>query len=121
MLLNLIMPDMSQKLQKLASIPLKNYKITRSALGYLEAVIKSGIAAEADSGVVYVMGNTNVGKSSLVNTLVRFMENPSDDPVPFLTQNGRSLRVPLPGSIQLPVLAQLSVLTQLPVKSQHPV
>ena len=66
-----MMPDMSPKLQKLASIPLRNYKITRSALGCLEVVIKSGIADEADSGVVYVMENTNVGKLSLVNTLVR--------------------------------------------------
>ena len=38
------------------------------------------------------MGNTNAGKSSLVNTFVRFMDNPSERPVSVLTQDHLDLK-----------------------------
>ena len=91
-LFNLLFPDMRQALETIASIPLKTLQSTESALTYLGALIKSGIAAESDSGVVYVMGNTNVGKSSLVNTFVRFMKSPFEKPVSVLTQDHEALR-----------------------------
>ena len=91
-LFNLLFPEMRQALETIASIPLKTLQSTDSALTYLGALIKSGIAAESDSGVVYVMGNTNVGKSSLVNTFVRFMKSPFEKPVSVLTQDHEALR-----------------------------
>ena len=58
---------------------------------YLNALIKSGVAADVERGVVYVMGNTSVGKTSLVNTLKHYIENPTEEPVPILAQKDNKL------------------------------
>ena len=54
---------------------------------YLEAVIKSGVATDARREMLYVLGNTGIGKTSLTETYKAFVENPDKTPESFLTQD----------------------------------
>ena len=72
MLLKQIFPALADDLQKLTSTPLgEKVEDMRS---YLDAVIKSGISTDANREVVYVLGNTNSGKTSLVESFKHFIE-----------------------------------------------
>ena len=70
-------------------MPLKNFKSKAKISSYLDAVIKSGIAADIQHGIVFLVGNTGVGKSSLANTLKAYIENPTDNPRPILAGTGK--------------------------------
>ena len=75
MTLGLLCPKMAGELNELAGIPLEKFSNTQSVRHYLEALVNSGVAAEEERGVIYVMGNTSVGKTSLVNTFKNYIEN----------------------------------------------
>ena len=91
MIIGLLCPKMAGELNELAGIPLEKFSNPRSVGHYLEALINSGVAAEEERGVIYVMGNTSVGKTSLVNTFKRYIENPNEEPVPILTKEDDTL------------------------------
>ena len=75
MIISRLCPEMMDELNKVASIPLEKFSTNTAVSHYLEALIKSGVAAEEERGVIYVMGNTSVGKTSLVNTFKNYIEN----------------------------------------------
>ena len=87
MLLNILLPSMSSKLQSMTRTPLDTFRSAEEVLVYLDALIKSGVSTDANRETVYALGNTNVGKSSLVLTLKRFIENPNDKPKSVLTES----------------------------------
>ena len=91
MIVSLLCPKMRRELNELAAIPLEKFSSIKAVSHYLEALIKSGVAAEEDRGVIYVMGNTSVGKTSLVNTFKNYIENPTDQPTSFLTHKDDQL------------------------------
>ena len=90
MVLNLVFPEMTEAFTSLAK-PLSKFKTTNDITTFIDALIKSGVAAETDKGVVFAMGNTGVGKTSFVNTLTDFIENPSDNPKSILTEEHQAL------------------------------
>ena len=51
----------------------------------------AGIAAQVERGLIFVLGNTNTGKTSLVNTFKSFVESPSKKPTSVLTKPGDDL------------------------------
>ena len=53
---------------------------------FITALIKSGVAAEVERGLIFVVGNSGVGKTSLVNTLDHFVKNPTENPESKLTK-----------------------------------
>ena len=89
--LSLLFPELSTKLSNLASIPLSKFTLTKDAIVYLDALIKSGVAADVERGVVFIMGKSGVGKSSFANTFKRFIENPGENPISVLTENNKQL------------------------------
>ena len=89
--LGLLCPKMAGELNELAGIPLEKFSNPKSVSHYLEALVNSGVAAEEERGVIYVMGNTSVGKTSLVNTFKNYIENPTEEPVPILTKKDDTL------------------------------
>ena len=64
---------------------------SRDVLNFTEAVVNSGLAADVERGLAFVLGNIGVGKSSVVNTLKRFTENPKEDPIPVLSKDHHDL------------------------------
>ena len=85
-LMNLLMPEMAASLATLATVPLHNFPTSKEVVTYLEALIKSGVAAEMERGLAFVLGNTGTGKTSFVNTLQTFAENPTSYPKAWLTE-----------------------------------
>ena len=79
-------PDFEKALNALVHIPLTRFAHPKEVLTYTEALIESGTAAQADQGLVFVIGNTNTGKTSLVNTFKDFVTHPSDKPCSVLTK-----------------------------------
>ena len=79
-------PDFEKALNALVHIPLTRFAHPKEVLTYTEALIESGTAAQADQGLVFVIGNTNTGKTSLVNTFKDFVAHPSDKPCSVLTK-----------------------------------
>ena len=75
MIISLICPSMRSKVKALAGVPIEKFSTTQAVSYYLKALISSGVAAEEERGVIVVMGNTSVGKTSLVNTFKRYIEN----------------------------------------------
>ena len=73
--------DMREQLQELTSTPLGETK--EDVNSYLEAVIKSGVATDAHREMLYILGNTGIGKTSLTKS---FLERP-DNPESILTQD----------------------------------
>ena len=73
------------KMQGLTSTPLGKTK--EGVNSYLEAVIKSGVATDAHREMLYVLGNTNTGKTSLAETYKAFFEKPDKTPDSMLTQD----------------------------------
>ena len=75
LILSLLFPELSTKFANLATIPLDKFTLTKDARVYLDALIKSGVAADVERGVVFIIGKSGVGKSSFANTFKRFIEN----------------------------------------------
>ena len=57
----------------------------------MDALIESGIASQSEQGLIFVLGNTGTGKTSLVNTFKDFVANPSEKPRSGRTKPGDSL------------------------------
>ena len=55
MIVSLLCPKMMRELNELAAIPLEKFSSIKAVSHYLEALVKSGVAAEEDRGVIYVM------------------------------------------------------------------
>ena len=120
-------PDFAKALEALGHIPLNRFSHPKEVLLFLDALIESGTASQSDQGLVFVLGNTNSGKTSLVNTFKDFVEHPSDKPCSVLTKpddnlietqvlevydglslNGeRTFKVEVDSSSSLPVLVNL--------------
>ena len=85
-------PDFAKSLDALVHIPLNKFSHPKEVLTFTEALIESGMATQVDRGLVFVLGNTSIGKTSLVNTFKSFVENPMNDrPSSVLTKQGDSL------------------------------
>ena len=54
---------------------------------YLDAVIKSGVATDAHREMLYILGNTGTGKTSLAETYKSFFQRPDETPESKLTEN----------------------------------
>ena len=74
-----------------ANIPLLGFQTPNDVLSYLDALIDSGIAAQVERGLIFVLGNTQTGKTSLVNTFKSFVESPLKEPTSVLTKPGDDL------------------------------
>ena len=85
MILNILFPSLSSKLNAISSIPLNSFSSSLDILNFIKAVIESGLTADIERGVVFVLGSSGVGKTSLVNTLKGFINNPYETPIPFLS------------------------------------
>ena len=83
-LLSIFLPERRDNMQVMTTTPLAE---TREDLrSFLEAVIKSGVATDACREMLYVLGNTNVGKTSLTETYKHFFENPEKTPESILAE-----------------------------------
>ena len=87
MLLKQIFPSLSEDFQKLTPTPLG--ETTEDLKSYLDAIIKSGVSSNANREVIYVLGNTNVGKTSLVESFKHFIKE--DEAKSCLTENDPKL------------------------------
>ena len=88
MVLQHALPKLAKGINRVSTMQLRNFLEKEKVAGYLEAVIKSGIAANIEHGIVFLVGNTGVGKSSLANTLKAYIEQPSDTPQSILAGKG---------------------------------
>ena len=88
MVLQQAVPSLAEAINKTSKLPLEKFRSKYKISNYLDAVIKSGIAANIDHGIVFLLGNTGVGKSSLANTLKAYIEKPSDNPSSILAGKG---------------------------------
>ena len=79
-------PDFEKALDSLETIPLERFSNPKEVLIFTEALIESGIAAQVERGLIFVLGNTNTGKTSLVNTFKSYVESPSKEPTSKLTK-----------------------------------
>ena len=79
-------PNFEKALNALDHIPLDRLSHPKEVLTFVDALIESGLAAQSDQGLIFLLGNTNSGKTSLVNTFKDFVEHPSDKPCSVLTK-----------------------------------
>ena len=86
-----MVPDFAKALDALVHIPLDRFSNPKEVLTFTDALIESGIASQVERGLVFVLGNTNIGKTSLVNTFKNFVESPADEPTPVLTEEDDNL------------------------------
>ena len=91
MILNIFFPSLGSKLKPISPIPLNSFSTYSDILSFIKAVIKSGLTADVERGVVFVLGSSGVGKTSLVNTLKRFIDNPEEVPIPVLSGEHQDL------------------------------
>ena len=82
---SILLPEMREELQGLTSTPLGETK--EDVNSYLEAVIKSDMATDAHREMLYVLGNTGSGKTSLTQTYKSFLETPDKPLESILTQD----------------------------------
>ena len=94
MILLQVFPNLADDLNSLSKLSLQNFKLNSQIESYLDAVIKSGIAADVDQGIVFLLGNTGVGKTSLTHTLKDFIEKPTDNPKSILAGIGEYKKPP---------------------------
>ena len=90
-ILKQIFPEKLELLKTLSSSPMDNFESMADILRFVEAIIKSGLAAQKRNGLIFTLGNTGVGKTSLVNTVKRFVDNPTEDPSPVLAEEHKEL------------------------------
>ena len=90
-ILKQIFPEKIDLLKTLSSSPMDNFGSMADILRFVDAIIKSGLAAQERNGLIFTLGNTGVGKSSLVNTMKRFLDNPLEDPRPVLAEQHKEL------------------------------
>ena len=90
-ILKQIFPEKNELLKTLSSSPMDNFESMADILVFVEAIIKSGLAAQKRNGLIFTLGNTGVGKTSLVNTVKRFVDNPTADPCPVLAEEHKEL------------------------------
>ena len=79
-------PDFEKALKALVHIPLTRFSHPKEVLTFVNALIESGLAAQKDQGLVFVLGNTATGKTSLVNSFKDFVAHPSENPRSILTK-----------------------------------
>ena len=89
MVLQQMLPNFAEECAAESKLPLEKFRSNSKIASYLDAVIKSGVAADIDHGIVFLVGNTGVGKTSLANTLKAYVENPSDSPSSILAGTGQ--------------------------------
>ena len=91
MVLSQLFPQLSEKIEANFKINLQLFTSPMALLHYFDALITSGVTENVDRGVVFVLGNTRVGKSSFVNTLSNFLQNPMEEPEPVLANSDNKL------------------------------
>ena len=91
MVLSQLFPQLSEKIEANFKINLELFTSPMALLHYFDALITSGVTENVDRGVVFVLGNTRVGKSSFVNTLSNFLQNPMEEPEPVLADSDNKL------------------------------
>ena len=89
MILQQALPGQAEALVKISNLPLDKFESIDITKSYLDAIITSGIASDTDRGIVFLVGNTGVGKSSLANTLKAYIEEPSKNPRAILAGEGQ--------------------------------
>ena len=75
----------------LGHIPWNRFSHPKEALTFVDALIESGVASQSEQGLVFVLGNTNTGKTSLVNTFKDFVAHPTENPRSVLTKPSDNL------------------------------
>ena len=75
----------------LGHIPWKRFSHPKEVLTFVDALIESGIASQSEQGLLFVLGNTNTGKTSLVNTFKDFVAHPTENPRSVLTKPSDNL------------------------------
>ena len=91
MVLRQLFPELSKRIDANFNINQESFNSPSELLHYFDALIKSGVTENVDHGVVFVLGNTKVGKTSFVNTLSNFLENPEKEPEPVLADEKNAL------------------------------
>ena len=91
MILNQLLPSMSDQFNNMSTIPLESFKTYSDISNFIEAITKSGLAANIDRSVGFILGNTGVGKSSLASTLKAFVDKPSNAPTSVLADHKNKL------------------------------
>ena len=89
MVLQQMLPNLTEECAAESKLLLEKFRSNFKIVNYLDAVIKSGVAADIEHGIVFLVGNTGVGKTSLANTLKAYVENPSDNPSSILAGTGQ--------------------------------
>ena len=89
MVLQQVFPSRRIDFAQLSNLQLKPFRSNYKIANYIDAVIKSGVAADVDHGIVFLVGNTGVGKTSLANSLKAYVENPNDNPASILAGIGQ--------------------------------
>ena len=89
MILQHAVPSQAESIDKVSKLSLDKFRNINITKNYLDAIIKSGIAS-TDRGIVFLVGNTGVGKSSLANTLKAYIEEPSKNPSSILAGEGQN-------------------------------
>lgn len=92
MILNLLNSELADKIKKMWNIPLHSFRSPHDILRYVIALIKSGVSKNTHQGIMFVMGNTGAGKTSLVHNLKSYMKDPSKPLEQFLTENNSEFR-----------------------------
>ena len=88
--LTVFLPNLREEIQGLTSTPLGETQ--EEVNSYLEALIKSGVATDAHREMLYLLGNTGTGKTSLTETYKAFFNRPEKIPEPFLTEDHPQLQ-----------------------------
>ena len=68
MILQQALPGQAEALDRISKRSLDKFKSIDITKSYLDAIITSGIASDTDRGIVFLVGNTGVGKSSLAQS-----------------------------------------------------
>ena len=92
LVLSLLFPELSSTIKPLSSIPVAKFKTPQEVEAIVDAFVTSGVAAQHDHGLVFVLGNTGSGKTSLTNTFKEFMESPTSTPKSVLTQDHKEMQ-----------------------------
>ena len=79
-----MMENVKREIQKKTMLKLADFGSLDAVYLYVDAIVSSGSSEEA-KGSVYVLGNTSVGKSSLVGTLREYCADITKVPKPVLT------------------------------------